>query len=202
MRERLRLMAGAHDERASTVLVLIGAWVLTALLARLGIPGVDPTHLPVARPLETLGTFALCLPASLTAALLVDRCGWLTRTSADGPVRTRLLWLGLVLALTTPLVGGWLATLGAGVPAGHAWGTYVLLLGLAIASSTVVRGDLAIVLPLAVMVVATSGQLPFSANVIFNVETTGLLWTVATTVLLTAGCARCRWGDRRGRLEA
>ena len=196
---RLALLARGHGATGRRVAALGAAWLLAAVLCRIGIPPVDPTYVPVPRPLETLGTLAVCLPASLHASLLRDASAWLTAASPRAGALARLPWLAVTSLGWAVGTAGWVLTLPGSVPRVHAAGVCALAYGLALCSVRLLSSDLATLLPALAVGVFTWGELvPFDENVVYNVAMTDKLWawTLATLVL---GCAAVgRWGARDG----
>lgn len=182
-------MGEANGVVPRSLLTLVAAWVVVALLSRVGIPSVDPAITPTPRPLEMLGTAALCLPAGLSAGLLRDHLAWLTAVSPRGTRWLRLGWLLSVAVSATGLAVASTLLLPPDVPAVHALAIWLLDLGLAIVSVVVLGSDFGVVLPFVVTVVfSLGGLLPFHANLFYNVNLTYelLALAVATIVIATA----------------
>lgn len=170
-----------------SALLIVGSWVLAAGLALIGIPQVDPSLAPSPRPMETLGTFALCLPASLHAALLRDLAPWLAAVSPRSRSGLRLRWLSVVVLLGGAGGAAWLVILPRDVPTGHAFAVWTLLLSLSVGSAAVFGHNLAVVLPAVVVAVSSRGELiPFEYALIYNVDRTPALVVLAAGALLVA----------------
>ncbi len=193
-------MGGANGVMPSSLLTLVAAWVAVALLSRVGIPSVDPAITPTPRPLEMLGTAALCLPAGLSAGLLRDHLAWLTGVSPRGARWLRLGWLLTVAVSATGLAVASTLLLPRDVPAVHALAIWLLDLGLAIVSVVVLGSDFGVVLPFVVTVVfSLGGLLPFSANLLYNVNLTDELLTLGVATLLTSTIWYAASGSRSAR---
>lgn len=192
-------MGGANGVMPSSLLTLVAAWVAVALLSRVGIPSVDPAITPTPRPLEMLGTAALCLPAGLSAGLLRDHLTWLTAVSPRGARWLRLGWLLTVAASATGLAVASTLLLPRDVPAVHALAIWLLDLGLAILSVVLIGSDFGVVLPFVATVVFSLGLPPFSANLIYNVTLTHELLTLGVATLLTSTISYAAWGSRSTR---
>lgn len=192
-----------HGLHARAVLVLVGAWVLTALVARVGIPAVDPRIEHVPRPLETLGTIALALPASLHAAALRNQASWLLAVAPRSACRLRFAWVCSIIATGSVAALAWASTLPPDVPRLHVLAAWLLVLSAAIGSVIVLRHDLAVVLPLLLLAaLSTSALVPFELNVIYNVELTGELMVCAGFAVAVTACAFAVCGDRQSRRNA
>ena len=191
-------LAAVHGLTSRALLWVLAGWVVAAALASVGIPRVDPSLALTPRPMETLGTVGLCLPASLHAALLRDQAPWLAAVSPRSRVALRLAWLAVVLALGCAGAAVWLVTLPRAVPAGHAFAFWILVLGLSVLSAVVAGHNLAVLLPVVVVAVASRGALvPFEHNPVFNLDRTGELAAVAAGTLVVATAAFLRRGVRR-----
>lgn len=187
---RLAWLAGIHGMTPRSVLVIVASWVVAAVLAVIGIPRVDPSLAFTPRPMETLGTVGLCVPASLHASLLRDQAPWLAAASPRSRARLRLAWLSVVVVAGSAGAAGWLVTLPRDVPAAHAFAFWILLLSLAVVSAVMVGHNLAVVLPAVLVAVSSrSALVPFEYNLIFNVSRTGALAVLATAALVAATAA-------------
>ncbi len=193
-------MGEANGVMPRRLLTLVAAWVAVTLLSRVGIPSVDPTITPTLRPLEMLGTTALCLPAGLSAGLLRDHLAWLTAVSPRGARWLRLGWLLTVAVSATGLAVASTLLLPRDVPAVHVLAIWLLDLGLAIVSVVVVGSDFGVVLPFVVTVVfSLGGLLPFNANLFYNVNLTHELLALAVAILLMATAWYVVSGSRSAR---
>jgi hypothetical protein len=193
----LRLTNAAHGATRLRWLALTVAWAVAVVLSHVGIPRVDP-HLEVAqRPLESVGTIALCLPAALTVTLLADRLPWLTATSPRTPVGWRASWLVVVGAASSVGAMLWAAQLPLGVPTSHAAALWVLVLAAAVFAAVALGRELAIAGPLLVLAPFSAGFLvPFDANVVYNTTLTTTLQVAAAAGLMGSALAYGRWGAR------
>lgn len=187
---RFKSLAGVHGMTRRAVLLIAASWVAAAGLAVIGIPRVDPSLALTPRPMETLGTFGLCLPAALHAALLRDQAPWLAAASPRSRFGLRLAWLSVVILLGCAGAGAWLVTLPRDVPAAHAFAAWIVLLSLSILSAAVVGHNLAVVLPAVVVALSSrSALVPFDYNVIYNVNRTQDLAVLAAGALVVAAAA-------------
>jgi hypothetical protein len=194
---RLGWLAGIHGMTPRLVLVIAVNWLAAAGLAVIGIPRVDPSLALTPRPMETLGTVGLCLPASLHASLLRDQAPWLAAASPRSRAGLRLAWLAVVVAAGCAGAAGWLVTLPRDVPAGHAFAFWILLLSLSVLSAVMFGHNLAVVLPAVLVAVSSrSALVPFEYNLVFNVGRTGALAGLATAALVAASAAYLRRGVR------
>lgn len=192
----LAWLGAAHGLHIRVVAGLAIAWLVTGALARVGIPAVDPRLGVSARPLETFGTLAVCLPAALHAALLKNSLPWLTATSPRSPVQLRALWAAAMILVASVSGSVWVATLPAGVPRAHAFSLWLLIFGSAIVSVVLLRSDLAAVAPLVLIAAFTvRGLVPFSANAPYNVTLTAWLAGAAGLTLLGGAVAYAVKGD-------
>ena len=199
----LRLMGSVHEVGVGTVAAVLTAWLAAIGLCRVGIPHVNPDITPVARPMETLGTLALCLPATVGAVFLKDCAPWLRLASPRDSRLLRAGWLASVLALVSLPLAGWIVLSPRDVPRTHALALWVLLLGLSTLSSVISSPDLAAVLPvLTVVVFSVSRVVPFDANLVYNVELTDSAITAAVFVLILGCAAFVLRGIRSERTDA
>lgn len=200
LRNPLLPLARVHGVDLASLGVVAAAWIVAALLAHIGIPAVEQSLAPTPRPMETLGTAAVCLPACLLASLLRDQAAWLTTVSPRAPWALRTTWFVLTVAAGTPAALVWVIMLPDDVPRGHAFGLWVLLLSLAMLSVTVIGHDLAAVLPVAAVVVFSLGRLvPFDVNLVYNVGLTRDLALVGLVSFVSAAGAYALLGDGRSR---
>lgn len=191
-------LATVHGVTPRWGLLVAAGWVAAALLAVVGIPRVDPSLALTPRPMETLGTVGLCLPAGLHASLLRDQAPWLAAVSPRSRALLRLAWLVAVVLAGCVGAAGWLLTLPRDVPAGHAFALWVLLLGLAVLSAVGFGHHLAVVLPAVLVAVSSrSALIPFEHNLVFNVDRTGALAVLAAAALVAATVAYLWRGVRR-----
>lgn len=196
-------MAMTNGLGLQVLLSVVGAWLVAALLARIGIPRVDPAGEALPRPLETLGAIAICLPASLHASLLKDGSAWLSVVSPRSPRRLRLAWLSVVVGFGSCGAAAWIVTLPIGVPRAHFFALWLLVMSFAVGSVVSIRHDLAVVLPFLLVVVFSLGVvIPFRYNVIYNVERTPDLLLAAGIALAAATMAFTQVGDRRDRKDS
>lgn len=202
-RQPLRWTAITYGVNLRMVGAIVAGWLAAALLARVGLPRVNPTLQPVPRPLETLGTVMICLPASLHATLLRDHASWLTAVSPRSPARLRFRWLFIVVVAGFAFALAWSVTLPTGVPALNAFGLWVLVSSCAVAAVVFIRHDLAVILPL-ILIAAFSigGRVPFDINVVYNVERTDTLLLCAAMALVAASISFVLNGDHRDRKDS
>lgn len=187
----------------TTAIALLIGWLLAAGSTHIGIPSVNPTISPTPRPLETLGTLAICLPACLHASLLRDHAAWLTTASPRSPWKLRLAWLALVVMTGSLFAICWAVTLPANVPRLHVFAFWILVLSLAVLSVTAIGNDLALVFPVALVFIFTLGSVvPFKINVVYNIQRTSDLVACALTALLVSAYAFSVHGDRRIRKDS
>lgn len=187
-----------HGLTLRNALIILVSWVVAAVLVVVGIPRVDPNLAYTPRPMETLGTVGLCLPACLHAWLLRDQAPWLAAVSPRPRWVVRLAWLCVVAAAGCAGAVGWLLALPRDVPAGHAFAFWLLLLSLSILSAVAAGHGLAIVLPLVLVAVSSFGDLvPFEYNMVYNVDRTDQLALFAGVTLLLAVLAFLRRGVQR-----
>lgn len=187
---RLGWLAAVHGVTQRAVLGIVAGWVVAAALAVIGIPRVDPNLALTPRPMETLGTVGLCLPASLHASLLRDHAPWLAAASPRSRARLRLRWLSALVVAGCLGAAGWLLTLPRDVPAAHAFAFWILLLSLAVLSAVLVGHHLAVVLPAVFVAVSSrSALVPFEYNLVFNLSRTCALAVLAAATLVAATAA-------------
>lgn len=130
---------------------------------------------------------ALCLPASLSAALLRDRLPWLTTSSPRGAFWLRVVWLVVVTAPAHGMAALWLLTIPDNIPKGHVFAVWLLVLALSILCVTAVGSDLAVLLPfIGLAPFSIPGVAPFEHNIIYNLERSDELPLIA---LLTMSIA-------------
>jgi hypothetical protein len=196
-------VAESRGMTSRAIVTLAAAWLVAGVSARVGIPRVDRPHELIPRPMETFGTLAVCIPASLHATLLKDELSWLGAVSPRSLQGSRLAWLATTATFGCLAALIWVATLAPGVPHAHAFALWVLVFGCAVISVVVIRHDLAAVLPLVVTVVFTTPRLiPFDHNLIYNVRRTESLGASAIAVLIVSVVAYTMFGDRPGKTEA
>ena len=211
------LMAGARDSRrkpmiwiaeahvvtARAIIILAIGWVAAAVAARVGLPPIDRHHELTPRPLETFGTLAICIPASLHAVLLRDALVWLGAVSPRSLKGFRLVWIGTTTMYACLPALIWAATLDPRVPRVHAFFVWLLVYSCAIVSVTLIRHDLAAVLPLLVTVVFTTPRLvPFDHNLLYNDQLADRLTVCAVAALALSVLTYTALGDRRANAVA
>lgn len=194
----LRWLSITYGVHLRVLLTLLAGWLLAVILVHVGIPAVNPRLDAVSRPFETLGTFAICLPASLHAALLHDSLSWLTVVSTRTAARLRLAWVACVIGSGYLGAAIWVHLLPADVPQTHALGVWSLALGGAVLSVVLIRHDLSAALPMAIIAIfSVGGLVPFSCNIVYNLELTRELSICAGWMLGLALIAFLCIGDRR-----
>lgn len=178
-------------------MILAIGWIVAVVAARVGLPPIERHQELTPRPLETFGTLAICIPASLHAAMLKDDLRWLASVSPRSQAGSRLAWLATTTTFGCLAALIWTATLDPRVPRDHAFSVWILVFGSAVVSVTVIRHDLAAVLPLVVTVLFTTPRLiPFDHNVLYNDRRTDLLTVWAMAVVVLGSLAYTAWGDR------
>ncbi|MFN8099405.1 MAG: hypothetical protein U0Q21_14095 [Dermatophilaceae bacterium] len=177
-------------------MTVLGSWLAVALLARVGIPHVDPSLEPTPRPLESLGTAALCLPAASVGLFLKDWAPWLASTSPRARICVRGGWLVLVVLTTCIPACAWFAMLPGQVPRGHALAVWCLLLGMGVLSCVVLSPDLAVVLPALTIMVFTNRVTPFGANLLYNLDRTDATMSMALITVIVSIVAYVVFGSR------
>ncbi|MGL4178194.1 MAG: hypothetical protein ACRCSN_19235 [Dermatophilaceae bacterium] len=180
--------AMAYGVDTSTVAAWCATWATVLLLNVVTLPAVDPSFAVEERPMESVSTVALVLPAALAVHLTHDRLGWLALTS---PRRIRLLDLGwcLVVVLAQGALAAGVAALSFGIPAAHLTGVAALLTGVAIGAARILGQTAGTAVPfVALAAMSTRGVVPWELNVVYNLDLARPLWAAATTSVVVLAC--------------
>lgn len=176
-----------HGLEPKLLLAVLGAWVATVILARVGIAKIDPSAEVTARPLETLGTISVCLPVAIQASLLSDRTSWLTAVSPRRRAGLRLVWYAAVFCSGGLVAVPWGFTLPSGVPIVHSMALWSLLMGFAAISVSLFGKDFAVLAPVVLMAALSVAKIcPFKFNIIYNLSLTQELEGAAVLSILAS----------------
>lgn len=178
----------------------VASWVAVVALASFELPPVDPTLGAETRPLERIGVAALVLPAVVHGYAVIDPVPMLTRTGARPAWVVRAIRVcghGAVVVLSAVAAA---QLLGPGIAAGHVLSVVVQLWGLAVVGVCLLDVSTFAVLPLAaVALVSVAGVLPWSANTVFNLDSTPSPTLAALLLGLGGGTLLVVRGDRAAR---
>jgi len=187
----VRHVARLHGVDRRWLLMLSGAWLIVVLAARFGLPQVDPDPVDRSHPFETLSTFALLLPVMAQISALTIYAPWVESVRAVHIHSLQATWLALqwccgVLVITTLS----LVALPYGVDIIHAAGVWAFLFSIAsLAASARTESSLrfsALALFAVLSIMTLPGLLPWSANLLYNGETTSILWVLAAVLTAAA----------------
>lgn len=195
----LPLYLATHQVSARTA-GIVAALALTAVaLQFISLPDLNPDP-AIARPLETLGTVFGLVIAGLCGSWIRSACPEFEAGRSASLLPFRLLLMSMMPAVCL-LIALAVGSLG---PAGLSWHdalrTYLLITGTHVVS-LIWLGSLGFAVPFALVGVSSiAGLLPWSVNLLYNLDTapmgwavTAALWTVATAALLAgrgSGAAR------------
>lgn len=182
----LLLTARAHSLTAMLLLGLALAWLLVGATRTLALPRIYPDNVDLARPMESLSTLAIAIPAAFSGYLAGNRLTWLTDTSPRRQGLWRSLWFLIVTVCQLGLAAVVVSASGS-LPMAQVLGVTACVVSIAHLGGRLAGMITGSVLPVAAVLAFSSRRIiPWNANIIYNPALLSELWAVALLFAATA----------------